>query len=246
VKLVVNFHDFLNGRLVAKGTRKPERTALRLELAAIDLLEQPGYHALTIDEICAKSGLAKGTFYLHFESKQAITVALFDEFVELQLRMAPAPVESEHLLVNIRSFVAWCSDFFRENTALQRSLMQLADTIPEIARIWQRYTRFLAAHLLKMIRTECDTTDIPDDLMFFTIYLLGNMLDQLLYAVCAVHRQAHLEQVADSPEHMVETVSLLWYRALCAENPPARLLSSSAPLLGLSRKRPGARGEKKS
>ena len=246
MKLVVNFRDFLKGRLAAKGTRKPERTALRLKLAAIDLLEQPGYHSLTIEEICANSGLAKGTFYLHFESKQAITLALFDEFVELQLRMAPAAAESDHLLVNIRTFVAWCSDFFRENTALERSLMQLADTIPEVAQIWQRYTRFLAAHLLKMIRTDCDTTSIPDDLMFFTIYLLGNMLDQLLYAVCAVHRQAHLERVAGSPEHMVEMVSLLWYRALCAENPPARLLSSSAPLLDLSRKRPGARGGKTS
>jgi len=237
VLLVVNFRDYLQGRTDAKSTRKPDRTALRLKVATVGLLEQPGYHAMTIDEICEKSGLAKGTFYLHFDSKTAITLAILDEFVELQTRMAPAMDESLHVLENIRLIVGWCSDFFRENTGLQRALMQLADTIPEVAGIWQRYTRFLAAHLLKTIRSAWQTEEIPEDLMFFTIYLLGNMLDQLLYAVCAVHRQAHLEQVAGSPKHMVEVVSLLWYRALCAENPPEHLLTSSAPLLKLARKR---------
>lgn len=235
MQLVVNFRGYLQGRASAK-TSKTERTSLRLQIAAVALLEQPGYHAMTIDEICDKSGLAKGTFYLHFDSKKAITLAILDEFVELQTRMAPAMDDDRHMLENIRAIVGWCSDFFRENTGLQRALMQLADTIPEVAAIWQKYTRFLAAHVMKTIRADWNTKAVDEDLMFFTIYLLGNMLDQLLYAVCAVHRQAHLEQVAGSPEHMVEVVSLLWYRALCAENPPAELLSSAAPLLKLTRK----------
>lgn len=238
MQLVVNFCGYLQGRAEAKNTRKSDRTAQRLKIATVALLEQPGYHAMTIEEICEKSGVAKGTFYLHFDSKKAITLAILDEYVELQTRMAPAMDESRHVYENIHSIVAWCSSFFRENTALQRALMQLADTIPEVAEIWQRYTRFLATHLLKTIRSAWNTEDISEDLMFFTIYLLGNMLDQLLYAVCAVHRQAHLERVAGSPEHMVEVVSLLWYRALCADNPPEHLLTSSAALLNLSHKRP--------
>ena len=237
VQLVVNFRGYLQGRATAKSTRKTDRTALRLEIAAAGLLDQPGYHAMTIDEICARAGLAKGTFYLHFDSKKAITLAILDEFVELQTRMVPAIDDSRHVFENIRAIVAWCSDFFRENTALQRALMQLADTIPEVAEIWQRYTRFLAAHVMKTIRSAWKTDDIDEDLLFFTIYLLGNMLDQLLYAVCAVHRQAHLERVAGTPGHMVEVVSLLWYRALCAENPPQELLKTSAPLLRLSRRK---------
>jgi AcrR family transcriptional regulator len=237
VQLVVNFRGYLQARAASKSTRKADRTSLRLQIAAIGLLDTPGYHAMTIDEICARSGLAKGTFYLYFDSKKAITLAILDEFVELQTRMAPAMDESKHLLENIRAIVAWVADFFRENTGLQRALMQLADTIPEVAAIWQRYTRFLASHVLATIRAGWNTEGVDDDLLFFTIYLLGNMLDQLLYAVCAVHRQAHLERVAGSPQHMVETVSLLWYRALCAENPPADLLTTSAPLLKMSRKR---------
>lgn len=237
MQLVVNFRGYLQGRAATKSTRKTDRTALRLQIATVALLDQPGYHAMTIDEICAKSGLAKGTFYLHFDSKKAITLAILEEFVELQTRMAPATDNSRHVFENIRGIVGWCSDFFRENTALQRALMQLADTIPEVAEIWQRYTRFLAAHVMQTVRSGWRTDEIDEDLMFFTIYLVGNMLDQLLYAVCAVHRQAHLERVAGTPEHMVEVVSLLWYRALCAENPPQELLTSSAPLLKLTRKR---------
>ncbi|MEJ0038092.1 MAG: TetR/AcrR family transcriptional regulator [Gammaproteobacteria bacterium] len=238
MQLVVNFRGYLEDRAKAKSTRKSERTALRLKITTIALLEQPGYHAMTIDEICDKSGLAKGTFYLHAESKKAITLAILDEYTQLQTRMIPAFDETRHPFENLRTIVAWCSDFFRENAGLQRALMQLADTIPEVAEIWQRYTRFLAAHVLKTIRSAWKTEGIDEELMFFTIYLLGNMLDQLLYVVCAVHRQAHLERVAGSPHHMVEMVSLLWYRALSTENPPRELLSSSAPLLKLAPKKP--------
>jgi len=238
--MVVNYRGYLQGKMLAKSTRKTEATALRLKIAAIELLEQPGYYAMTIDEICERSGLAKGTFYLHFESKQAVTLAVLEEFVELQSRLAPTLDESRYLLENIRAIVTWISDFFRENTALQRALMQLADTIPEVAELWQRHTRSLAERVIQVIETELDTDNVEDDLMFFTVYLLGNMLDQLLYAVCAVRRQAHLEQVAGSPGHVAEMVSLLWYRALCIENPPEHLLSTTAPLLSLSHRRKGS------
>jgi AcrR family transcriptional regulator len=235
--MVVSFSGYLQGKMTARGTRKPVSTALKLKIATIALLEKPGYHAMTIDDICAESQLAKGTFYLHFESKQAITLAILEEFVELQARLAPAIDEKRHAFENLRAMVTWVSEFFRENMGLQRNLMQLADTIPEVAAIWQQHTRFLASHVRKSVERDLQTSGTGEDLMFLTIYLLGNMLDQLLYAVYAVHRQSHLERVAGSFEHTVEVVSLLWYRALFAENPPAQLLATSTPLLTLARKR---------
>ena len=237
MSMVINYCGYLQGTMLAKNTRKAQATALRLKIVTAELLEQPGYHAMTIDEICERSGLAKGTFYLHFDSKRAVTLAILEEFVELQSRLAPPIAENRHLLENIRAVVTWISDFFRENTGLQRALMQLADTIPEVAELWQRHTRFLAERVMKVVQTELETDEVGDDLMFFTVYLLGNMLDQLLYAVCAVRRQAHLEQVASTPEHIAETVSLLWYRALCMDDPPEHLLSTAATLLNLSRRK---------
>ncbi|MEI6458187.1 MAG: TetR/AcrR family transcriptional regulator [Pseudomonadota bacterium] len=236
MSLIINFSGYLQGKLTARGTTGPVATALKLEVATISLLESPGFHAMTIEEICTTAKVAKGTFYLHFDSKQAITLSILADFVNLQARLAPTIERERHMFENIRTFVGWVAAVFQENTGLQRSLMQLADTIPEVAAIWERHTMFLANHVRAIIEQELQTKKVGDDLIGLTIYLIGNMLDQLLYATQAVHRQSDLERLAGSSDHAVEVVSLLWYRALCAENPPPHFLQSSAPLLALRRK----------
>jgi TetR/AcrR family transcriptional repressor of nem operon len=47
--------------------------------AAATLLEQRGYSALGVAEICATAGVPKGSFYYFFESKQALALTVIDE-----------------------------------------------------------------------------------------------------------------------------------------------------------------------
>lgn len=37
-----------------------------------------GYHEVSVDEVCLEAGLSKGAFYVHFESKLALLLALLD------------------------------------------------------------------------------------------------------------------------------------------------------------------------
>jgi AcrR family transcriptional regulator len=41
-----------------------------------------GYHATSMDDLVAASGLSKGSLYWHFESKEDVFLALFDAFLE--------------------------------------------------------------------------------------------------------------------------------------------------------------------
>jgi TetR/AcrR family transcriptional repressor of nem operon len=43
--------------------------------AALSLVRAKGYSATTIDELCAKAGVAKGTFFHHFKDKEALAIA---------------------------------------------------------------------------------------------------------------------------------------------------------------------------
>jgi len=43
---------------------------------------QQGFAATTIEDITHKAGVAKGTFYLYFDSKEALLAALRDRFIE--------------------------------------------------------------------------------------------------------------------------------------------------------------------
>ena len=38
-----------------------------------------GYHAMTVDDVCAEAGVSKGAFYGYFDSKQHLLLTLLDE-----------------------------------------------------------------------------------------------------------------------------------------------------------------------
>lgn len=46
--------------------------------AAMSVFADKGYHAASVKDVADAAGLAKGTFYIYFESKDAMTVAIVD------------------------------------------------------------------------------------------------------------------------------------------------------------------------
>ncbi|MCW2929645.1 MAG: TetR family transcriptional regulator [Actinomycetia bacterium] len=54
--------------------------------AAQSLIEQRGYSALGVAEICQTAGVPKGSFYYFFESKEALALAVIDEHWDGQRR----------------------------------------------------------------------------------------------------------------------------------------------------------------
>ncbi|HZE21639.1 MAG TPA: helix-turn-helix domain-containing protein, partial [Desulfobaccales bacterium] len=65
--------------LTPKATKKEIVTAFRTReilAAARRLLDQQGLEALTMEEIAAAAGVAKGTLYLYFQSKDDLIQAL--------------------------------------------------------------------------------------------------------------------------------------------------------------------------
>jgi TetR/AcrR family transcriptional repressor of nem operon len=50
--------------------------------AALSVIRTKGYVATTVDELCAKAGVAKGSFFHHFKSKEAVAVAAADYWSE--------------------------------------------------------------------------------------------------------------------------------------------------------------------
>ena len=62
----------------------PVATARRKLLdAALAVIRTKGYAATTVDELCAKAGVAKGSFFHHFKSKEAVAVAAAEYWSEM-------------------------------------------------------------------------------------------------------------------------------------------------------------------
>lgn len=61
-----------------RARQRAERAALILN-AAQDVFVEKGYYDASIDEIATRAGIAKGTVYLHFASKEELLVALVEQ-----------------------------------------------------------------------------------------------------------------------------------------------------------------------
>jgi len=95
----------------SKATKKEIVTAFRTReilAAARRLLEQRGLEALTMEEIAAAAGVAKGTLYLYFESKDDLIQALITlvgenllQDVEASLQDPGTPLEKLTRMVSV-------------------------------------------------------------------------------------------------------------------------------------------------
>ncbi|RLP88937.1 TetR/AcrR family transcriptional regulator [Micromonospora sp. BL4] len=93
-----------------------------LDAAAV-LIEQRGYSALGVAEICATAGVPKGSFYYFFESKQALARTVIDEHWANQRR------QWEQLLGSGRDPLRRLRDLFEATEEVQRTGQQKAGVV---------------------------------------------------------------------------------------------------------------------
>lgn len=81
----------IDGRARRASERRESRRAYILD-TALKVFARSGYHQTRISDIIEAAGIARGTFYLYFESKSAIFLELLDELV-VELRKHIVGVE---------------------------------------------------------------------------------------------------------------------------------------------------------
>src|SRR5512147_1605125 len=62
--------------------QRSEETRSRILESALKLFSNHGYNKASVDDICTEAGISKGAFYHHFESKQALFLALLDSWLQ--------------------------------------------------------------------------------------------------------------------------------------------------------------------
>jgi AcrR family transcriptional regulator len=62
--------------------QRSEETRTKITEAAVKLFSTRGFSAASVDDICEEAGISKGAFYHHFESKQALFLALLDGWLQ--------------------------------------------------------------------------------------------------------------------------------------------------------------------
>lgn len=112
------------------------QTRARIIGAAVEQFIRSGYEATSVDEICIAANVSKGAFYHHFSSKQALFLALLQDWVQ----------ELEQSLTAIGQEVEWVPQRFeRMAERLQQVFEQAAGQAPMFLEFWYQATKDLTA-----------------------------------------------------------------------------------------------------
>ena len=115
-------------RVPAVSSRASDRRT-RLLLAAVDVLSKRGFEAATIEEITRAAGVAKGSFYREFSSKEDLAVAMQQGFFQEVMARATAIASrlgAEDIWALADEFIEMIVDAHLENRDIAAVLMKEA------------------------------------------------------------------------------------------------------------------------
>jgi AcrR family transcriptional regulator len=143
---------------MARQARTPQAREARekaILAAALDQFSQAGFAAARLDDIAAAAGIAKGTIYLYFESKERLLEALVASTISapleaLEKSVAASPAPASDLLRQFGAFMARAAQDPDRRRVLHLVISEGA-RYPAIARFHHREVISRGAALVRAI-----------------------------------------------------------------------------------------------
>jgi AcrR family transcriptional regulator len=108
-----------------KRRKKHKDGRTRILQAALAEFSERGYHASTIDSIADRAGIAKGTVYRYFKTKEALFLALKEDTMTEFVELARKDLSGEDdILVIIERVIRMYLSFFERNSAFFKVIIQ--------------------------------------------------------------------------------------------------------------------------
>jgi AcrR family transcriptional regulator len=118
--------------------QRSEETRDRLLQAALDSFAERGYDATGVAEICQRAGVSKGAFYYHFASKQALFVALLEQWLAaLDREMARLAAPSATAVQSLQTMVGLLQQVFRDASGRLPMFLEFWRQAARDDGIWQ-------------------------------------------------------------------------------------------------------------
>ncbi len=174
----------IDGRTRRAEEKRETRRAHILQ-TALEVFAENGYHQTRVSDIIEAAGIARGTFYLYFESKSAIFLELLDHLL-VQLRDTVVGVETgpgappveEQLLATVTNLVRVVEDHRLLATILLREAVGLDEDVDhKLTQFYGSLRRFIAESLengqrMGIVRPDVDTGVVASCILGSIKYIL--------------------------------------------------------------------------
>lgn len=167
-------------------------TRARLIAAAEEIIGEVGFGALRVEEVVARAGTAKGTFFAHFKDKDALMDRIIGARIDAhldELELIPAPRNVAEMAATLMPLCRFMTcERYVFDVILRYSGAAEVEEIGPIAATFGRQiellTRWLTAHPYRR--------DITPDLAAEGVHAF--MLQAMATAFCALHNARSLEE----------------------------------------------------
>jgi len=199
--------------MARSGSRRPRADATRnraaLVTAARRVFERDGFVAARITDIADEAGLAHGSFYSHFRTKEDALAAVLTEVAEEMLHPGPEFPDARDPAAAIEAANLAYLQAYQRNAALMLVLEQVASVDKDFLSLrLERSRAFLERNAGFISRLQLDGIADPDLDPELAALALSVMVSRSAYAVLAVDLlEADLAALA-------ATVTRLWLNAL--------------------------------
>ncbi|MEQ9586701.1 MAG: TetR/AcrR family transcriptional regulator [Parvibaculaceae bacterium] len=222
---LMDYTTYLDQRMKREGPkRKGERTRDRLKVAASELLNEESYQELRITDICDRAGIAPGTFYLHYENKQILTIEILSEYVEMWTDLSSqttADIDDDgDMFEAIYHTNLIYIQLAQLNPGLTRCVLQISDIEPEFAAFVHATSSQVYARTVAAIAKRTRLPSSP--LLLLTINALGSMMDDIvrrLFVMRDPHLNSCISEMKMSTEDLAKHLTMIWYRSIFGEDP---------------------------
>jgi TetR/AcrR family transcriptional regulator, cholesterol catabolism regulator len=108
---------------VSRRERKKEETKERILKAAFDLFRRRGVEATTVEEICEKADVAKGTFFNYFPRKEAVFGYLSETWVaDAERKVGEILAKGGYIWAKMRDVFVEFASFYEEDRELSKHM----------------------------------------------------------------------------------------------------------------------------
>lgn len=210
---------------------KGERARAGLKAAALQVMEEMGYHRMRIVDVTAKAGVASGLFYHYFKDLKSVTLEVLGDFVSRALRVddiekdVPRGDWYGRMLAHNRLVVR----AYAERPGIMRCLLQLADEDEDFSGLLRQNFIQQLNWLTRQIPRLFPQAALSEHQALIVVYTLAGMGETVLRDYY-VNREPALVERELAHEEMAELISVMFYRGLFLENPPPEKLRYTANL----------------
>jgi AcrR family transcriptional regulator len=203
------------GRRVKRPTGDEREQLIRETLES--LLEDNGFHEISIDDLAKGAGISRPTFYFYFESKEAVLLSLLDEIVSQADAASDAAQEAldQDPARFLRDSLSAYFHYFGAHRAVSVAGTEASAGNPKVRKLWNGVRERWVVAATAGIEAERARGAAPDGLPARDLAIaLINMNEGVLFSAFAG------EQPAIAEDSVVDVLIDVWLKAIYGGPPP--------------------------